>query len=119
MSNTKPTFARRGGTPARDADTAVRQRGYEDRRAGRPFPDAFDTWSEAHQKGYERGRQQAVIASRELGATLAAYLASEPSKAPKWPCNRRLSTTLPPAVAVVVGKETSLAKGQCFGGVAP
>lgn len=76
MTNQQHGAAQAVGVPARDPVAAQVQEGWEHRRAGLPFPRAYETWPKDRQSNYESGRR------------LAAALAPHTRQIPAWYAHR-------------------------------
>ncbi len=83
MSNATQSIKHRDpGTPAKDALTEIRWRGYMDAMNGNGFPREYDaSWKRHQQINYERGRHQ-----------WAGLQAATHGNAPVWPRNALLTT---------------------------
>lgn len=84
----------------------ARQRGYEDKRQGKPFADDFDAMPRKEQYAYERGRTQATLAA----------IARPGKPLPAWPVDRHirpiLYSFLGMAKATKLFEETSVGRSS-------
>ncbi|MFO1080854.1 MAG: hypothetical protein U1E23_09540 [Reyranellaceae bacterium] len=75
-------------TPKTDRQTSRMARGWNDAKAGRPFPRDYERWPQLDQINYEAGRR-AAAAARAHQSRLPEWRPSDDSDAVERRCRRR------------------------------